>query len=65
MKEIEENRSELPTGIFEDLSGVMRWLKTASCPLSDEDLTPEELDAELASKLLTLYIDINGGVLIF
>jgi hypothetical protein len=66
MTEIAENRAELPFGMLEEISGIIGWLKHTSCRVSsDEEFTLEEVEAELAGKLLPLYIEISGGGLIF
>ena len=65
MKEIEARRLELSAGIFEELSGIMHWLTISSCAEADNELTSDELEEELSSKLLPVYIDMSGGALIF
>ena len=67
--ELEQHRSELPDGCWEALENAVAVLSSskhtgAANPASDDHLSPEQ-EFALAEELLSIYIDANGGALIF
>jgi hypothetical protein len=67
--ELGQHRSELPDGCWEALENAVAVLASskhtgAANPASDDHLSPEQ-EFALAEELLSLYIDANGGALIF
>jgi hypothetical protein len=69
ISELEQHRSELPDGCWEALENAVAVLASskhtgAANPASYDYLSPEQ-EFALTEELLSLYIDANGGALIF
>ena len=67
--ELEQHRSELPDACWETLKKAVAVLASsknasAATPASDNYLSPEQ-EFALTEELLSLYIEANGGALIF
>lgn len=67
--ELEQHRPELPDGCWETLKNAVAVLASskdpsAANPASNDYLSPEQ-EFALTEELLSLYIDGNGGALIF
>src|SRR5262249_2118245 len=67
--ELEQHRSALPDGCWETLKRAVAVLASSKCttaayPGTDDYLSPEQ-EFALTEELLSLYINVNGGALIF
>ena len=67
LRRLEAHKSEAPGALLKDLKAIVgdlaRAVEEKSCP-SKDSLSPE-YERELTDTLFSLYIDINGGSLIF